>query len=95
MFDSLPMKTLRQYIESAKPTRTHEEWAAVFGISRSYFTDIVNERVTPGTKVIKSIAQVTGGKVSPAVWFRPLSIASGPSRRPVDPVAASSTGSGV
>lgn len=64
------MKTLRQYIDTAKPQRTHEEWAALFGISRSYFTDIVNGRVTPGTKVIQRIHELTRGKVPPAVWFR-------------------------
>lgn len=67
------MKTLRQYIEAANPKRTHLEWAQFFGISRSYFTEIVNGDVVPGTKVIRSIADATGGKVSPGVWFPPIS----------------------
>lgn len=70
MFDTRGMQTLRQFIEKSKVSRTHEEWADQIGISRSYFTDIVNERVTPGTKVIRRINEVTGGKVPPAVWFR-------------------------
>lgn len=63
------MKTLHQYIATSKPQKTHEEWAKLFGISRSYFTDLVNERVRPGTKVIARINEVTGGKVPPAAWF--------------------------
>lgn len=65
------MKTLSQYIASAKTRRTHEEWANEIGISRSYFTDIVNGKVTPGSKVIGRINDVTKGKVPPAVWFSP------------------------
>lgn len=70
MCDIGGMKTIRQYIDSAKPQLTHEEWAARFGISRSYFTDIVNGKVRPGTKVMEAISNATGGKVPPAVWFR-------------------------
>jgi hypothetical protein len=63
------MKTLAQYIASSKTRRTHEEWAKEFGISRSYFTDIVNGKLTPGTHVIRRVNEYTGGKVPPAVWF--------------------------
>jgi transcriptional regulator with XRE-family HTH domain len=69
------MKTLSQYIASAKTQRTHQEWAEAFGISRSYFTDIVNEKVTPGSKVIRRINEVTRGKVPPSVWFVPSRVA--------------------
>lgn len=70
MFDSVGMKTLRQYIDAAKPKRTHEEWAELFGISRSYFTDLVNDKVKPGRNVMARINEATNGKVPPAVWFR-------------------------
>lgn len=70
MFD-IPgmMQTLSQYIAATDPAKTHQEWADEFGISRSYFTEIVNGTVIPGTKVIRRIAEVTRGAVPPAVWF--------------------------
>ena len=65
------MKTLRQYIATAEPNRTHEEWSKVFGITRSHFTEILNGTAFPGRQVIERIATLTGGDVSPAVWFSP------------------------
>jgi len=64
------MKTLPEYIASSKVKRTQEEWGEVFGISRSYLSEILSGKVTPGTKVIARINEVTGGKVPPAVWFQ-------------------------
>ena len=70
MFDIQPMeKTLRQFIETAEPARTHAEWAELFGMSRSHFTEVVNGTARPGRPVIERIATATGGMVPPAAWF--------------------------
>jgi len=69
MFDNKPMMTLTEYM-SAHPGKTHEQWAAEVGISRSHFTQIVAGSAYPSRKVIQRIDALTGGQVPPAVWYR-------------------------
>jgi hypothetical protein len=70
MFDIVAMQnTLRQFIETTDPTRTHVEWAQMLGISRQHFTEIVNGTARPGRRVIERINTATGGMVPPAAWF--------------------------
>ncbi|WP_333826881.1 helix-turn-helix domain-containing protein [Pararhodobacter sp.] len=69
MFDIQGMRTLPEYCASAAPTRTHAEWAELFGISRSYFTDIINGKSLPGRDLIAEINKQTNGAVPPGVWF--------------------------
>ena len=64
------MQTLSQYIAKSKTKRTQEEWAAVFGISRSYLSEILSGAVTPGWKTILKIHEATGGKVPPGAWIK-------------------------
>lgn len=63
------MKTLRQYIDRHKPRLTHEEWADRLGISRSYFTEILNGSKPASRRVMAAVNDMTGGKVPPNVWF--------------------------
>lgn len=63
------MQTLQTYIKQADPSRTHGEWAALLGTSRSYFCELVNGSKRPGPKLIRAINAMTGGKVPPAVWY--------------------------
>jgi plasmid maintenance system antidote protein VapI len=69
MIDIVRMTPLRRYIDSAEDRLTHEEWARLIGISRSYFTEIINGAKPPSRRVIGRVATVTGGKVSPNSWF--------------------------
>lgn len=61
-------KELAEYI-AASPTRSQQEWAELFGISRSYLSEILSGQKTPGRKAIQKIATATGGAVGPAAWF--------------------------
>jgi transcriptional regulator with XRE-family HTH domain len=70
MFDKAIMQTLSQYIAKSKVKRTQEEWADIFGISRSYLSEILSGAVTPGWKTIAKIHEATGGKVPPAAWLK-------------------------
>lgn len=63
------MKTLREYM-SAHPGKTHEQWAAEIGISRSHFTQIAKGSAFPSRRVILKIAGLTGGEVPPAAWYQ-------------------------
>lgn len=63
------MQTLSQYIANSGSERTHEEWAQVFGISRSRMTEILGG-ARPGWKTIIKIHEVTGGQVPPAAWLK-------------------------
>ena len=62
--------TLSEYMQR-HPGRTHEQWAADFGISRSHFTQLVNGSAYPSRRVIARIAAVTDGRVPPAAWYPP------------------------
>ena len=64
------MQTLSQYIAKSKVKRTQEEWAEVFGISRSYLSEILSGAVSPGWKTIIKINDATGGKVPPGAWLK-------------------------
>jgi transcriptional regulator with XRE-family HTH domain len=70
MFDKAVMQTLNQYITNSKIKRTQEEWAEVFGISRSYLSEILSGAATPGWKTITKINDATGGSVPPAAWLK-------------------------
>lgn len=72
----LAMMTLTEFIES-RPDRPQREWAEEFGVSRSFFSEILSGRKFPGRKTISRIEEVTGGKVPASVWF--------PSSAPVSP----------
>lgn len=58
---------LAQYM-ALWPHRSQTEWAAHFGISRSYLSEIMHGR-RPGAKAIDKINRATAGAVPPAVWF--------------------------
>lgn len=62
---------LKTYIEthSRDGCRTQEEWAAVFGISRSYLAEILSGAKAPGRKAIIKIDHGTSGSVPASVWF--------------------------
>ena len=65
--------TLTQFIAEAnadrKKPRTQAEWAAFFGISRSYLAEILSGAKEPGRNAIRKIELATQGKVPAAVWF--------------------------
>lgn len=63
------MQTLRSYIASVEPRRRDHEWAALLGVSKSHFSDVLNGKRRPGPNLIKSINTLTGGAVPPAVWY--------------------------
>lgn len=69
MFDTRGMEQLRTYIERHGPDRTHQDWADAIGISRSYFTEILNGDVQPSRRVIGLIDRATDGAVPPSAWF--------------------------
>lgn len=65
--------TLAEFIRShPEIARTQEEWAAHFGLSRPYLSQILSGERSPGRKAIATIAERTGGAVPPGVWFAPL-----------------------
>ena len=64
------MTRFQQYI-AKHPDRTHEEWARVFGCSRSHFTMMLNGTAQPGKKLMLHIAKVSRGAVPVQSWFAP------------------------
>lgn len=62
------MMTLAEFLQ-ANSGRTHEQWAAELGISRSHFTMIARGTAYPSRKLIARIDELTGGQVPPAVWY--------------------------
>ena len=64
------MQQLKSYMDKSKAAETQEEWAAIFGISRSHLADILRGAVKPGRKTIEKIAAATKGRVPPAAWFQ-------------------------
>ena len=61
------MKQITSYM--AETGLTHQAMADMIGISRPFFTQIVNQTRFPSRKVIHRIAEVTNGRVPPTVWF--------------------------
>lgn len=63
------MQTLNQYIAEHPTALTQEQWAKVFGISRSYLSEILSGARRPGWNAIVKINAATGGKVPPEAWL--------------------------
>ena len=62
------METLNTYL-ARFPGRTQQDWADIFGISRSFFAEIVGGAKSPGRKTMMSISKATNGEVPIAAWF--------------------------
>lgn len=68
MCDIRGMAKLHAYI-ARFPDRTQQDWAKRFGISRSFFAEIVSGRKYPGRKTMITISKETDGEVPVAAWF--------------------------
>ena len=68
MFDTRGMEQLHAYI-AAEPDRTDAQWADLFGISRSHFTEIRNGTAFPSKSLMVRIAEKTAGRVPVIAWF--------------------------
>lgn len=65
------MRTLQEYVaENPHGFRTQREWAEHFGMSRSYFAEILHGRKAPSREAIRKFDKFSGGEISPEVWFR-------------------------
>lgn len=62
------MEALLTYISEHGP-RTDQEWADLFGISRTHFHGLRTGTAQPSKKVMERIARETGGAVPIAAWF--------------------------
>jgi hypothetical protein len=69
LIDNKVMKTLFQYI-AKQPKQTRNHWGKVFGISRSRFTEIVNDtcKSPPSMVLMLQIEKQTGGVVNLSSW---------------------------
>jgi hypothetical protein len=65
------MSEFTAYIARTRPTRTHEEWANFFGISRSHFTEILNGTALPSRRLAAKIEALTKGRVKAHRWPLP------------------------
>lgn len=63
------MQTKFQQFVARHPDRTHAEWAAVLGCSRSHFTMLLNGSAQPGKKLMLHIDSVSSGEVPVQSWF--------------------------
>ena len=63
--------TLQDYIRAHSTEKRHnqEYWAAFFGISQGYLSEILNGNRLPSRGLIAEIASRTGGEVPASVWF--------------------------
>lgn len=59
--------TLQQYILE-HPSRTDDDWAAFFGMSRSFFWDVKTYRRMPSDARKIEIERLTDGRVTFASW---------------------------
>ena len=69
MCDISGMMTLSEYTAQF-PERTQAQWAQQFGVSRSFFAELVGNRKMPGRETMAAIERETNGAVPIEVWFR-------------------------
>ena len=70
MFDIFDMQPnpLKTYVANQAP-RTDQEWAVLFGVSRSHFNMLRNGTAQPSKGVMVRMAEKTSGGVPVAAWF--------------------------
>lgn len=68
MCDMWGMSDLATYV-SGSPDRTQQEWADMFGISRSFLSEILSGAKMPGRKTMSRIAEATNDAVPVTSWF--------------------------
>lgn len=62
------MEQLKAYI-AQNPGHTDAQWARMFGISRSHFTEIRNGTALPSKSLMARIAKETSDGVPVTAWF--------------------------
>lgn len=63
------MQTLREYISHYPMRATHAQWAAFFGISQPFFSQLISGARFPSRKLMMRIEERTRGAVPVTVWF--------------------------
>lgn len=71
MCDITDMMTLSEYTAQF-PERTQAQWAEQFGVSRSFFAELVGNRKMPGRETMAAIEKETDGAVPIEVWFKDI-----------------------
>jgi len=63
------MQTLRSYVDTYPTPATQRQWAAFFGISQAFFSQILRGDRLPGRETMMRIEKRTRGEVPVIVWF--------------------------
>lgn len=63
--------TLNEYLESYPAAKTQAEWASEFGVSQSFFSQVLSGQRRPGFDTMVQIERKTRGAVPISSWAAP------------------------
>ena len=74
MYHVYHMETLAEYLKAEKIAQS--AFAKIIEVDQSTVSKWISGENTPRPKQIRRIAEVTGNRVSPSVWFGALQVSS-------------------